>query len=253
MHIPLYFSFEEGNLLCRLILSYIISDCTLRHIRSKCNKSTRRGTVFFLWIRPFFIPFFFVFIATINWVMALTIALLCGICDRIEVNLDKNKNDQKLIRFILEQILLYSALLILWGLNISKLHNIILLTGSLIHNYKVTLILLGYFTCIWPASNLIKHFLQKVMSNEASITDDGGKIEVGGFIGQFERVIIFTLVLLGQYAAIGFLITGKSIVRIASDDKHQRISSEYILVGTMLSYAIAILTGVFVHEILSLK
>ncbi len=57
------------------------------------------------------------------------------------------------------------------------------------------------------------------------------KIEHGGRrIGQFEqRIIILTFVLLQQYEAIGFLITGKSIIRFAQRDENLR--SEYVLVA----------------------
>jgi hypothetical protein len=58
------------------------------------------------------------------------------------------------------------------------------------------------------------------------------------------------MVLLGQYAAIGFLITGKSIIRFANNDEHLR--SEYVLVGTMMSYALAIMTGAAINWLLTL-
>jgi hypothetical protein len=64
-------------------------------------------------------------------------------------------------------------------------------------------------------------------------------------IGLFERVIILTLVLLGEYSAIGFLITGKSIIRFATQGENLR--SEYVLVGTMMSYCVAIIIGVIIN------
>lgn len=86
-----------------------------------------------------------------------------------------------------------------------------------------------------------------VVGAEKKIDD---KIENGGRrIGQFERAIILTFVLLQQYEAIGFLITGKSIIRFAQRDENLR--SEYVLVGTMMSYAFSILTGVLVRWLLN--
>ena len=83
-----------------------------------------------------------------------------------------------------------------------------------------------------------------------SITPDI-KVENGGkLIGIFERIIILTLVLLNQYEAIGFLITGKSIIRFA--DKNSDLKSEYVLVGTMMSYALAILIGVITKWLLAM-
>ncbi|NLA26048.1 MAG: DUF3307 domain-containing protein [Firmicutes bacterium] len=56
----------------------------------------------------------------------------------------------------------------------------------------------------------------------------------GRFIGTLERVIILILIALKQYAAIGLVLTAKSIARydrIAKDP----IFSEYYLIGTLLS------------------
>ena len=58
-------------------------------------------------------------------------------------------------------------------------------------------------------------------------------------------IIILTFVLLGQYEAIGFLITGKSIIRFA--EQNPDVKSEYVLVGTMMSYSLSILTGLGIH------
>jgi hypothetical protein len=124
-----------------------------------------------------------------------------------------------------------------------------------IGNYKISLILLAYAWVYFPVGYIIKfatqsithtNTLQPVLINADDKIEHGGKI-----IGQFERIIILTLVLLNQYEAIGFLITGKSIIRFA--DHNSDLRSEYVLVGTMMSYALAILTGVLVNYMFSMK
>ena len=120
--------------------------------------------------------------------------------------------------------------------------------------------MLAYTWVIYPVGYLIKFATQSIIhiniaqaNNTAQPTNTNieANVEHGGkFIGQFERIIILTLVLLNQYEAIGFLITGKSIIRFA--DHNSNLRSEYVLVGTMMSYVMAILTGVFVNYMLSL-
>jgi len=61
---------------------------------------------------------------------------------------------------------------------------------------------------------------------------------VGKLIGLAERTITLTLVLLGQFEAIGFLIAAKSILRYG--EKTQQ--TEYVLIGTLLSFGIAIIS-----------
>ena len=118
-------------------------------------------------------------------------------------------------------------------------------------NYKFSLILLAYVWVYFSVGYLIKFATQNIR-HTAQDGNEEVKVEHGGkLIGQFERLIILTLVLLNQYEAIGFLITGKSIIRFA--DHNSNLRSEYVLVGTMMSYALAILTGVFVNYMLSLN
>ena len=57
-----------------------------------------------------------------------------------------------------------------------------------------------------------------------------------------------TAVLLGKYEAIGFLITAKSILRFRQDTEMKQ--SEYVLVGTLLSYGSAILLGLVVSQMI---
>lgn len=67
----------------------------------------------------------------------------------------------------------------------------------------------------------------------------------GRWIGYLERLLVFLFVLVQEYAGIGLLITAKSILRFRDSPDRRKIT-EYILVGTLLSFtcAIAIAFGV---------
>ncbi|HKK38744.1 MAG TPA: DUF3307 domain-containing protein [Cryomorphaceae bacterium] len=66
----------------------------------------------------------------------------------------------------------------------------------------------------------------------------------GKYIGMLERLFIFAFVLLNQWSAIGFLITAKSVFRFGDLSRAKdRKLTEYILIGTLLSFGLAILTG----------
>lgn len=58
-------------------------------------------------------------------------------------------------------------------------------------------------------------------------------------IGSIERVLIILFVWLGQYSAIGFLIAAKSVMRFPEMGKGN--NAEYYLVGSLLSFGVAIL------------
>lgn len=73
----------------------------------------------------------------------------------------------------------------------------------------------------------------------------------GRTIGILERVILLTLVILGQWGALGFVIAAKSIARFK--DLDQRDFSERYLIGTLASVAVAIASGLAVRGFLGVS
>ncbi len=70
----------------------------------------------------------------------------------------------------------------------------------------------------------------------------------GRTIGILERLILLTLVIIGQWGALGFVIAAKSIARFKDLDK--RDFSERYLIGTLTSVLVAIASGLAVREFL---
>lgn len=61
----------------------------------------------------------------------------------------------------------------------------------------------------------------------------------GRLIGYTERTLILVFVLASAPAAIGFLVTAKSIFRFDSVQR-ERAHAEYVIIGTLLSFAYAV-------------
>ena len=106
---------------------------------------------------------------------------------------------------------------------------------------KVLLWIVAFAFCLRPANFIIQNIFK-----EAKITiPDNGKEQslpnAGRVIGNVERMLTLVFVMLGQYEAIGFLLAAKSLLRFRETDT---VKSEYVLVGTLLSFGIAILSGV---------
>lgn len=88
---------------------------------------------------------------------------------------------------------------------------------------------------------------------------DDNLASAGRWIGMSERLLIFVFVLVNQYSAIGFLIAAKSLLRYNDKSTEPGIppayiskKSEYVLVGTLMSYTCAIAVALMV-QILSQK
>ncbi|RKN81567.1 DUF3307 domain-containing protein [Ulvibacterium marinum] len=67
----------------------------------------------------------------------------------------------------------------------------------------------------------------------------------GKYIGIIERLFVLAFIILGRWEVIGLLITAKSVFRFNDlKDSNSRKLTEYILIGTLLSFGIAIVTGI---------
>jgi hypothetical protein len=70
----------------------------------------------------------------------------------------------------------------------------------------------------------------------------------GKWIGIIERMIILVLVLHQQYASVGLLITAKSLLRF-NEPNRQEEKTEYLLIGTLISFSLAVVTGIIALEL----
>ena len=88
----------------------------------------------------------------------------------------------------------------------------------------------------------------KPEGNPNSNNSELNSFHSGRIIGTLERWLILLLVMLSQFEAIGFLIAAKSILRFSETSKGTE-KSEYVLVGTLFSFLIALSTGILIIEL----
>ncbi len=77
---------------------------------------------------------------------------------------------------------------------------------------------------------------------EKSITMQ--EYNTGRVIGMLERLFIYAFTLAGQFAAIGFILTAKGVIRYREFE--DRTFAEYVLIGTLLSALLAMGTALLV-------
>jgi hypothetical protein len=59
---------------------------------------------------------------------------------------------------------------------------------------------------------------------------------------------VFCFILIGHFEAIGFLLAAKSIFRFGDlKEAKDRKLTEYVLIGTLLSFGVALLIGLLVQ------
>ncbi|MDD4081979.1 MAG: hypothetical protein PHD05_01195 [Sphaerochaetaceae bacterium] len=114
-----------------------------------------------------------------------------------------------------------------------------------VDGFKILSAILALLIIMKPASITIKIVLAKYSGFIKE--EKEGVPNTGALIGELERFIILLMLTQGQYAAIGFVLTAKSIARYKKIVEKIEFS-EYYLLGTFLSTLIAIITYLIIFS-----
>lgn len=237
-HIDLqYFTYSEGNLLVRILLAFILSGVlTSRRLFGRLLNSNFILSI--LGIVMFFLISWWL-TRSLGLTVCLTIPGLLSFGASTVILHYKLKRAFVFVRF--ERVFRLLMVVIVWLVYSDLFQRLIDVLLGLANHNLVSLVVLAYLTLLWPSSQLIAIVLDRVSKYEFK----GFKVDRRGeIIGMLERTIILTCILLGAYEAIGFLIAGKSIIRFSPNSESSK--SEYVLLGTLLSFGIAVFVGAII-------
>jgi len=152
--------------------------------------------------------------------------------------------------FALDQLIHFLSLTFLWILFYEKADKITQLFVDIIANKTFWIIGTAYLIVFWPVSTLIHQFTYK-WNNQMDENLDESLPNAGKWIGRLERTLILTFILIQQFEAIGFLLAAKSVFRFGDlRDENDRKRTEYILIGTLISFTVTIAVGLFIAMML---
>ncbi|WP_433780590.1 DUF3307 domain-containing protein [Flavobacterium anhuiense] len=174
---------------------------------------------------------------------AVVIAVMHGIVDLIKLNFQKPKT--KRTWFIVDQI---AHVLILIGI-------VLLYENKPIPDFwkdnQFWILLTGFLLLTKPTSIFIKTIISIWAPESKNSNQDNSLIAAGNYIGILERLFVFGFILTGHFEAIGFLLAAKSIFRFGDlKEAKDRKLTEYVLIGTLISFGIALLVGLAVQALL---
>ena len=161
----------------------------------------------------------------------------------------KSYQKANLTYFLIDQIIhlliITSVWLVLSGFNLNDISIFL----AKLFTAKNIIIAMAYLLVCRPASIVIGIALKKHTDNLAnqSPTEENnniGLISAGAWIGYIERCLAISFIFMGQFSGIGFLVATKTIFRFGdlTNNKDMKLT-EYMMLGTLLSYAIALLVG----------
>lgn len=184
-------------------------------------------------------------------ICVLIISILHGMIDFLKIRYEKGRNispGRSIYLFILDQFLhigIITAMCLLFHITGGEYVTILMQDFELEAYQNIIAMVIGILICGRPASILIQRVFALIIKPECDKRPGAEqtiiKIEnpkVGSYIGVLEREIIFFLGVMGQFGAIGFILTAKSVARYKQLED-QKFAEKY-LVGTLLSAVIAI-------------
>jgi hypothetical protein len=181
------------------------------------------------------------------WLLAVLLMLWHGIIDVIK--LYAQKDSTKSNWFLTDQLIHLISILGLWVLFFKPELNF----TSWYENTSIW-VYLAAVLFITIESGIV---MREVMSNWSKALNDSNDESLnnaGKYIGMLERLFVFIFIVTGNWECIGFLLAAKSVFRFGDlKESKDRKLTEYILIGTLLSFGIAIAAGMLVLKLIENK
>lgn len=228
--------------LIKLLLAHIIGDFVLqpkRWVREKENLKYNSSRLY-LHILTHGVLILLILWDLDYWLLALLFMLVHGAIDFIKIYFQKESNKSRW--FFIDQGLHILSIVVIWILFFKPDINLI----SWCNNTTILI----YTTAVLLITVVSGIVMRELMSNWSSSLNDEEEESLknaGKYIGILERLFVFTFVVTAHWEGIGFLLAAKSVFRFGDlKESKDRKLTEYILIGTLLSFGIAIGVGIVV-------
>lgn len=254
----------DYSIVIRLILAHLLSDFVFQSRRWAEEKDAKGFNSGYLYLHILVTGITaMVLVGDINWLLPIgLITVLHGLLDGLKSNVNKRffNNRSPVYLFVADQVIHILIIGVIWIFVTNQFSQFNIGLTLLLQNQKFWLYLLGYTLVTIPIAVVIGK-ITEAWSNElhapqtppstASSTaraDKQGLKNAGKWIGIIERILILTFVLNLQFAAIGFMLAAKSVFRFGDlKDSKDHQKTEYIIIGTFLSFMLSILTGIAIN------
>lgn len=244
-------NFTDLDLLLRLIVAHAVSDFFLQSdkwIEERRLKKIRSKHLYFHTL----ITGALTYLALGNWYplwIPLVITLTHYVIDLVKSYIKKENNALFIADQALHLLIIFGCWLIYTG-QFSTMYESLILQYS---NSKLWLVLLSYIVVSVPASIIITRLTAKWNKVVSTDNKDESLKDAGKWIGIIERILVLTFTLVDKYEAIGFLLAAKSVFRFGDlKEPKDRKRTEYILIGTLISFSLSIIMGLIVSKIYKL-
>ncbi|GGD23761.1 DUF3307 domain-containing protein [Hyunsoonleella pacifica] len=225
-------------ILIKLLLAHLIGDFFLQPqswVKEKEKKKLKSPKLYFHVLIHIVATALLLWNASL-WYIIVIIGVSHFVIDALKLSFQKKKTKRRL--FFIDQLL---HILIIFACYFFIYNN----TSF---RFRITENQLLLITCLLflsiPVSIIMKTIFLKWNISELTKNNESLK-DAGKYIGILERILVFIFIISNHWEAVGFLITAKSVFRFGDlKESKDRQLTEYILIGTLISFGIAIVTGI---------
>ncbi len=222
----------------KLLIAHILGDFVFQPNKWVTNKQENKIRSKFLYVHLAIHAITLIVLLGFDfnyWVGIVAILITHGIVDILKMYFETKKNTRSL--FIIDQ-LVHLLILLIVTLSYTGFE----LNFEFLNTSKNLFLLFSILNVTFVSSVFMKVIMGKWKLEENS--PNKSLKQAGKYIGILERLFVLCFVILNQWGAIGFLLTAKSVFRFGDLSKSKdRKLTEYVLIGTLLSFALAISTG----------
>jgi len=229
----------------KLLIAHFIGDFVLQPNNWVDSKKKKRHKSIHLYLHGLVHLASLLVLLEFNWSYRWSITVIVIshlIIDVIKLNLDEKINS--ILLFTLDQ--LFHLIIISIVVFVYHPYKLEL---ERIYSIESLLIILAVVVVTFVSSIIMKVIMSKWKLKEDSSEDS--LESAGKYIGILERLFVFAFILLNQWSAIGLLIAAKSVFRFSDLSRAKdRKLTEYILIGTLISFGLAISIGLLYQHLM---
>jgi hypothetical protein len=226
----------------KLILAHLLGDFILQPNSWVADKERRKLKSPYLYLHVLIhtvLSFVFLWNTDLWWV-SLLVGITHFIIDASKLIFQTGKNKKRW--FFIDQLL---HILVIAGISFYFKE----FSFDFLQNQQFLKILLAVLFLTTPASIFIKIALSSwtpAPETQSSIQTESLS-SAGKYIGILERLLVFTFIMVNHWEGVGFMVAAKSVFRFSDlAQAKQRKLTEYVLIGTLLSFGLAVLTGILI-------
>jgi len=265
---------ENIDILFRLLIAHILADFIFQgNIMATEKKNGLASRYFYLHVINVGILTYILLGQWANWQGPVIIMVIHGIIDFIKTQIEsktKWAENSRSYLFVIDQFLHVLTLLAYWIITNKAIQDWTvfeeLFINRIFANQDTLIIATAYLVITMPVGILIglitKNWQAEIAEDDHKMVEKDSKVYIpeqeslknaGKTIGIIERALVLTFVLMQQYQAIGFLIAAKSVFRFGDlKESGQRKRTEYILIGTLLSFMLAFFIGIIAQFLIKI-